>query len=123
MKGYCVTLLCRKPNCGDTVRELESNCLKMRGLLGYGGISMLYVEWENKGNKCRRKVAMSVYLKCLESGEERRGEKPLAVSLEGNSHQKSLSLKEGATTLAGFILLRPIKNLPFKALALLLTAH
>lgn len=53
--------------------------LKMKRLLGDGGISMLYVDLENEGNKSRRKVAMRVYFKCPESGEERRGEKPLAV--------------------------------------------
>lgn len=51
----------------------------MRDLVGYGDLSMLYVEWENEGNESRRKVAMSVYLKCLESGKKRRGEKPLAA--------------------------------------------
>lgn len=37
---------------------------------------MLCVEWDNEG---RRKVAMTVYFKCLEGGEERRGEKPLSA--------------------------------------------
>lgn len=62
------------------MRELETNCLiKNEGFGGLWWFQCSMWSGEMKEIKAEKKVAMSVYLKCLESGEERRGEKPLAA--------------------------------------------